>query len=56
MRSLNAHNTYHSDWDPDTKLLYIVREDHLINSTIDCFSPDDNTKLKDGFIKYKWLS
>jgi hypothetical protein len=25
MRSLNAYNTWRSDWDPDTKLMYIVR-------------------------------
>ena len=38
MRSLNAHNSYISDWDPNTKLLYIVRDDSdLINATIDCF-------------------
>ena len=43
MRSLNAHNTYISDWDPNTKLLYIVRDDYLINATIDCFSIDDNS-------------
>ena len=42
MRSLNAHNTYISDWDPNTKLLYIVRDDYFINATIDCFSIDDN--------------
>ena len=24
MRSLNSHNTYISDWDPNTKLLYIL--------------------------------
>ena len=40
MRSLNANNNYCSDWDPKTKLLYIVRKDYLINSTIDCFSID----------------
>lgn len=55
MRSLNAHNTYHSDWDPKTKLLYIVRDDYLINMTIDCFSIEDNTEFKDGITKYKWL-
>ena len=43
MRSLNAHNTYISDWDPNTKLLYIVIDDYLINATIDCFSIDDNS-------------
>ena len=25
MRSLNAHKTWSSDWDPNTKLLYVVR-------------------------------
>ena len=25
MCSLNAHNTYKSDWDPNTKLLYICK-------------------------------
>ena len=38
MRSLNAHGTYASDWDARTKLLYIVREDHMLNATIDPFS------------------
>ena len=52
MRSLNAHNTYISDWDPNTKLLYIVRDDHLINATIDCFCADDNNE---GTNKFKWL-
>ena len=55
MRSLNAHNTYISDWDPNTKLLYIVRDDYLINATIDCFSVEDNTEIKEGFTKFKWL-
>lgn len=59
MRSLNAHNTYKSDWDPTTKLLYIVRKDYLINATIDCFSIDDNTICESingcASIKFKWL-
>jgi len=46
MRSLNAFGDYISDWDPNTKLLYIVREDYLIKSTIDCFSVEDNTEIK----------
>ena len=25
MRSLNAHNTWRSDWDPSTRLRYVVR-------------------------------
>lgn len=59
MRSLNAHNTYRSDWDPNTKLLYIVRVDHLINATIDCFSIDDNPfdEINNGVgtTTWKWL-
>lgn len=55
MRSLNAHNTYISDWDPITKLLYIVRDDYLINMTVDCFSVGDNTEIKEGSTKFKWL-
>ena len=59
MRSLNAHNKYSSDWDPNTKLLYIVRNDYLINATIDCFSIDDNPvyEIKNGAgnTKFKWL-
>jgi len=59
MRSLNAHNTYESDWDPNTKLLYIVREDYHINATIDCFSIDDNPfcEIINGSVSIKgeWL-
>lgn len=56
MRSLNGvENNYRSDWDPNTKFLYIVRYDYLINATIDCFSIDDNTEIIEGFTKYKWL-
>jgi len=29
-------------------LLYIVREDYLINATIDCFSIDDTTEIIEG--------
>lgn len=45
MRCLNAYNTYKSDWDPETKLLYIVRDDYLIIPTVDCFNIDDNYKM-----------
>jgi len=41
MRKLNAHNTYESDWDPDTKLLYIVRKDYMLEDTIEPFLKDD---------------
>ena len=60
MRSLNAHNTYQSDWDPNTKLLYIVRKDHDIIATIDCFSIDDNSEpeISNGSVSItiNWLS
>ena len=52
MRSLNTDKKYKSDWDPNTKLLYIVRDDYLINMTIDCFSVEDNTENNE---KCKWL-
>lgn len=26
MRSLNAHGTWRSDWDPDTRFRYVIRE------------------------------
>jgi hypothetical protein len=41
MRQLNAHNTYRSDWDPNTKLLYIVRKDHLIIGDVPPFNLED---------------
>ena len=52
MRSLNAFGDYISDWDPNTKLLYIVRDDYLIHMTIDCFSIEENTE---NTKKFKWL-
>ena len=41
MRALNQHNTYKSDYDPNTHLLYMVREDFGIISTIDPFDKND---------------
>ena len=56
MRSLKRDdNSYRSDWDPNTKLLYVVRDDYLVNATIDCFSIDDNTEIVEGLTKFKWL-
>ena len=55
MRSLKGNGTYISDYDPETKLMYIVRDDYLINSTVDCFSVDDNSEITEGRIKFKWL-
>ena len=42
MRPLNSYNNYRSDWDPQTKLLYIVRKDYLINSSIDSFTHNES--------------
>ena len=57
MRGLNAHNTYRSDWDPNTHLLYIVRKDNYIIDTIDPFSENDLPKDDEhGQKEYKWLS
>jgi len=55
MRPLTKNTHYCSDWDPNTKLLYIIRSDFLINATIDCFSIDDNTTIVDGYSEFKWL-
>lgn len=41
MRKLNAHNTYESDWDPQTRLMYIVRYDYMLNGTIPPFNEKD---------------
>ena len=55
MRSLNAHATYQRDWDPETKLLYIVREDKEIIDTINPFSEEDLPSDNGMITKYKWL-
>lgn len=41
MRGLNSHNTWTSDWDPDTELLYIVRRDCSLIATIPPFDRGD---------------
>jgi hypothetical protein len=38
MRKLNAYNTYQSDCDPQTNLIYIVRRDYHLINTISPFS------------------
>ena len=38
MRQLNAHNNFKSDWDPETKLAYIVRKDYGLLLTIEPFN------------------
>ena len=44
MRSLKGMGTYRSDWDNANCLLYIVREDPLLDLTIVCFNIEDNRK------------
>jgi hypothetical protein len=46
MRGLNAHNTWESDWDPITSLLYIVRRDHSLCQTIPPFDPVDEPVIE----------
>ena len=41
LRKLNAHETFKSDWDSETKLFYIVREDYHLIDNIPPFSKDD---------------
>jgi len=38
---LNAHNTWCSDWDPTTHLMYIVRKNYCLVQTIAPFDPED---------------
>lgn len=42
MRPLNAYNDFKSDWDPDTRLAYIVRRDYVMTLTIKTFKPDED--------------
>ena len=37
MQGINRYNTYCSDWDPLTKLRYIIRKDHKEHKTIPKF-------------------
>lgn len=41
MRCLNAHKTWCSDWDPSTRLKYIVREWHDIFQSVPPFDTRD---------------
>lgn len=42
MRPLNAHDNFKSDWDPNTRLAYIVRRDYCMTLTIKTFKPDED--------------
>lgn len=46
MRSLNAHRTWRSDWDPETRLLYVVREYGFEYLKISPFDPEDEPRVK----------
>jgi hypothetical protein len=46
MRGLNAHNTWASDWDQITSLMYIVRKDYHLNQTIPPFNPADELVIE----------
>ncbi len=41
MRNLNEHGTFVSDWDPNTNLMYIVRQDYHLIATISPFLLED---------------
>ena len=45
MRPLNAHNTWVSDWDPETHRAYVVRVDIDIQSTVPPFDAGDAGKV-----------
>lgn len=59
MRGLNAHNTWKSDWDPTTSLMYIVRENHCLIQTIPPFDPADEPVIDrsgSGVVsRHRWL-
>lgn len=62
MRKMNQFKTYQSDWDPQTKLMYIVRKDYGLVDTIEPFCKEDSPVKRisdDGeavIIKYDFLS
>jgi len=45
MRSLNAHDTWCSDWDPRTRLMYIVREHFYECLKVSPFEDNDNYEM-----------
>jgi hypothetical protein len=53
MRKLNAHGNFRSDWDPDTYLLYIVREDHGLIQTIPPFPEQARREVEDEELEGK---
>ena len=52
MRTLNANGDYKSDWDPDTKLLYIVRKYYGIYASIPPFLGEELPFNGDTYLYY----
>ena len=48
MRGLNAHGNWRSDWDPNSHLMYIVREDYDLNDDLPPFDPRDEPEVTRG--------
>ncbi len=55
MRSLNAYDNYRSDWDPNSYLMYAVREDCQIIDTINPFDLNDLPVWNGSEFTYKYL-
>jgi hypothetical protein len=55
MRPLNAHNTYISDWDPNTFLMYVVREDCQIIDSVNPFDSNDIPVWNGSGFNYAYL-
>ena len=51
MRSLNAHNTWCSDWDPNTYLRYVVRKFNCEHMSIDSWDGTKVRKLINGVLE-----
>jgi hypothetical protein len=50
LRPLNAHHTYRSDWNPETYLMYIIREYGDENLSIPSFEEKEKDLVIDKFI------
>lgn len=45
MRQISASSRWKSDWDPETRLLYIVRENHGVELTVPPFNEKHEPKI-----------
>jgi hypothetical protein len=55
MRALDAHGGQCSDWDPATKLAYIIREEQSVHATVPPFDPADMSYREGNSIISAWL-